>query len=225
MGLWSTLGGVAGGVGGFMVGGPGGALSGYGAGSSLGSNFDGSDLPDIPEVDWSPESLAYLEENFPEYAAQIKTNQLAYGDLSRYVASMQQGPTQSEKQGISDQMNQVMASQSMSGMSGTPMGNAMQADAYNRMAQAANDQAFQRAMSAAQAQQNAGAQLASQYGNLGQLQNAGRGYNIDKSMSMDMLPVSQAMYMRNMAQQAETANNQNNLGWAGLGVNIMDRWK
>lgn len=40
MGIWSTIGGVAGGVGGFMVGGPGGALAGYAGGSALGGAFD-----------------------------------------------------------------------------------------------------------------------------------------------------------------------------------------
>jgi len=40
MGIGSTIGGIAGGIGGFVVGGPGGALLGYGGGSALGGAFD-----------------------------------------------------------------------------------------------------------------------------------------------------------------------------------------
>ena len=40
MGVWSTLGGLAGGVGGFFLGGPAGAAAGYGIGSSLGGGAD-----------------------------------------------------------------------------------------------------------------------------------------------------------------------------------------
>jgi hypothetical protein len=182
-----------------IIGAPIGAAAGF-----LGGLLFGGDDPEMPQ--WTDVEFAKLEEEFPEYAAQIKANQLAYGDLSKAVAQQQQGPSAREQAQQQEYMAAQAAGQAMGGMSGQPVANAMMADAQARTMGAMYDAAHQRAIAALQLQQQAGGALAQQYGALGQLQNSARQGNNE-----NLLANAQGRYGHDMAGwSAARQNNQNN---------------
>lgn len=210
----------AGAAAGASIGGPIGGAIGGGIGF-LGGLFGGGDSPDLPELHFSNDSMAKLHDQFPELAQSIQANKLAYGDLSKQVALAQQGPTQRERAGQAEYMDQQRSAQAMSGMAGQPMANAMIADAQARTSGAMYDQNQQRLNQLLGMQQQAGASIASQYGNLGQMQNSARGQNIQNSMERDAAMAGRQMTGYNAGRQDASSFNQ---GMGALGGMAYNAW-
>lgn len=167
-----------------------GTAIGAGVGALGGFLFGGG--PDIPELQFSPESLARLDELFPDLAAQIRANQLAYGDMTRAV-SRQSEPLATERLGVAGQMSNLEAAQSMGGNAGNPMAVAQQADLYNRLNAGMYGASAEREMAARSALAQAGHGIASQYGQLGQMMNTAKGANIQAAMERDAARAGQQM--------------------------------
>ena len=181
----------------------------------LGGLFFGGG-PDVPEIQFSPESLARLDEEFPELAAQIKANQFAYGDLARAVAR-QSEPLATERLGVAGEMSKLAAAQSMGGMAGNPMAVAQQADLYNRLNAGMYGAAAQREMAARSALAQAGQGMAGQYGQLGQMVNAAKQANIQAAMERDAALAGQQMAQYTAGRQDMAGLMQGLGGIAGAG--------
>jgi len=182
---------------GFSVGGPIGGVIGGVAG--LLGGF-GSDIPDL---NFSPEAMARLEQDFPEYALQIKSNQLAYGDLARQVAQI--GPSQAARNTAREQQDMAQSQAAGGGQLGTAMGQQMLAQQENQRNLGLNEQAFNQRLQGMGQLGQMGQGLASQYGALGQMQNNARQQNIQNAMERDAAKAGRSLYGYEQGQQ----NNQN----------------
>lgn len=201
MGLFSTLGGIAGGIGGAFVGGPGGALAGYGAGSSLGGLTDGQDpykAPSFSDID--------LKSANPELWAQLQ-KELALADESeKLYHQRQEGMNYSERAGLNESLAGVTGRQAQMGQLGSAVGNAQMADAEARLRSNLAQRAFQEQQQLLEASQQARAQYAQHL--LGGQQ----------AVLSPMTQQSQMNYQNQMAE--EQAKNQFNSGLLGAGLSF-----
>ena len=122
-------------------------------------------------------NISLAKEN-PELYRALMKNDIYLKDLQAMYNQRMQGPTAQEQQGVRDYMTQQGSGMASSGMAGTPMGNAMMADAYARQMNPIYDRQFSQQMNLmgqiGQGNQNQfGNLLAGQQGVLAQ-QNANR---------------------------------------------------
>lgn len=193
--------------------GPIGAAIGGGLGF-LGGIFTGGDTPDLPDFQYSKESLASpdfqdinIKSQNPEMYAQLMQNQQLLHDMQSHLSQLREGPTASEQQQYHDYMAQQAAGQAGSGTAGSPMGNAMMADSAARLQNAQRDRAFQeytqmQGQVAGQSNQNINQMYNAQNQVMGQ-QNANR----QASMMRDEYMRQQQMGNYAQAQQAASAQN------------------
>lgn len=196
-GIGTIIGGALGGLGGFLFGGG----------------------PDVPDIQFSPESLARLDEEFPELAAQIRANQILSKDYNTQLSALaaRGGVSASELQQANQQMSQLQAAQSMSGNAGNPMANAMLADAYSRITNPMYDAGFNRLMQGYSTGSQIGQGITSQYGQLGQMANAAKQANIQAAMERDAARAGQQMAQYTAGRQDMAGLMQGLGGIAGAG--------
>jgi hypothetical protein len=209
--------GLGGAAQGYAIGGPiGGIVGGLG-----GLIFGGNDkTPELPELQFSPESLrsynfsdVNLEQINPEIYKRLMENDAVLQGMRESLASRRQGATANEQRQLSDYLNQQGSAMAGGGLVGTPMGNAMMADAAARMQAQMQDRAFQEYMQMQGNVQNAAQQGFQNYsgaqGNvLDQLQR-----NKQSSLGMDQLRNQHAMQQYGADQQALADSN---AMWGGM---------
>lgn len=144
-----ALGGAATGAGtGAMIGGPYGAIIGGAAGGLIGL-FSGSDDPEYPELSLSPETLQSvnfrdigLDKINPDLYNEIMRNRAIINETNKYLAARGDGNSPLARRRITDSMQQQEERLGGMGLTGTPAGEAMLADARARLQESASEQAY-----------------------------------------------------------------------------------
>lgn len=139
----------------------GGAATGYAYGGPIGAGIGGllgflggSDkVPELGDFEFSPEAMrSYnfadinLEQMNPVMYRKLLENDALLNGMREQLASRREGATANEQRQRSDYLNQQGSAMASSGLVGTPMGNAMMADAAARMQAQIQDRAFQEYM-------------------------------------------------------------------------------
>lgn len=214
---------------GMQVGGPLGAAIGGGLGALGGWLFGhGDKTPDLPEFQYSPGSLGSvnfadinLKEQNPELYGQLLKNNQILADMQGELSSRREGPTASENRQMHEYMNQQASALNSNGMAGSPVGNAMMADAAARLQDAQRERAFKEYQSLLGGVQNQAGNMFNMYsgaqGNIANLQNQA----IQNAMHRDEFNRAQQMGQYGEAQKAAAAGNQFYGGLLNGGINML----
>jgi len=203
--------GLGGAATGYAYGGPvGGLIGGLG-----GLIFGGNDkVPELGEFEFSPEAMrSYnfadinLEQMNPVMYRKLMENDAVLQGMREQLASRREGATANEQRQKSDYLNQQGSAMASGGLVGTPMGNAMMADAAARMQAQIQDRAFQEYQAlqggvANQQNANMNAWSGAQGNILNQL-----GANRNAALQMDQLRNQRDMAQYEQDQAALAASN------------------